>query len=56
MPVWEHGPVDSPPSDLDATRAAIASRELIATASGYLTADVAVHLPFEQLGSFKDLL
>ena len=48
--------MDSSPSDFDATRAAIASRELIATASGYLTAEVAVHLPFEDLGTFKDLL
>jgi hypothetical protein len=45
-----------PPDDLDATRAAIYSRELVATASGYLTADVAMSLPFEALGPFKQLL
>jgi len=44
------------PSDLDATRAAIAARNLVATASGYLTADVAMRLPFEALGPFKQLL
>ncbi len=46
----------SPPADLDATRAAIAARQLVATASGYLTTDVAVHLPFEALGPYKQLL
>ncbi len=44
------------PSDLDAGRAAAVSRELVGTASGYLTADVAMSLPFEELGPFKDLL
>jgi hypothetical protein len=44
------------PADLDATRAAIAARNLVATASGYLTADVAMRLPFEVLGPFKQLL
>lgn len=45
-----------PPDDLDATRAAIASRDLVATASGYLTSDVAMRLPFEALGPYKQLL
>jgi hypothetical protein len=45
-----------PPDDLDATRAAIATKELVATASGYLTGDVALSLPFEALGPFKNLL
>ena len=44
------------PTDLDATRAAIVSRGLVATASGYLTSDVAMQIPFEALGPFKDLL
>ncbi len=44
------------PADLDAGRAAVVSRELVATASGYLTADVAMAVPFEELGPFKDLL
>jgi hypothetical protein len=48
--------VDQAPPDLDATRATIAARELVATASGYLTADVAVQIPFESLGPFKNLL
>jgi hypothetical protein len=41
------------PDDLDATRRIIAARELVATASGYLTTDIAVGLPFEVLGPFK---
>lgn len=48
--------MEARPADQDATRAAIAARELIATASGYLTGEVAVHLPFEALGSYKDAL
>ncbi len=44
------------PPDLDATRAAIGARDLTATASGYLTTDVALRLPFEVLGPFKVLL
>lgn len=48
--------MDATPDDLDATRAVVADRGLLATVSGYLTADVAVSLPFEALGSFKDLL
>lgn len=43
-------------ADLDATRAAIADRALIATASAYLTTDVAMSLPFDALGPFKALL
>jgi hypothetical protein len=43
-------------SDFDRTREAIASRGLVATASGYLTGDVASALPFEDLAQFKDLL
>ncbi len=42
--------------DLHATRGAIAARNLVATASGYLTSDVAMDLPFEALGPFKQLL
>jgi hypothetical protein len=42
--------------DFDQTRAAIASRGLLATASAYLTDDVATSLPFESLGEFKNLL
>jgi len=44
------------PTDLDATRAAIAARDLVATASGYLTGEVAVHLEFDDLAPFKNLL
>lgn len=44
------------PADLDAGRAAAVARELVGTASGYLTADIAMSLPFEDLGPFKDLL
>lgn len=50
------GPVDKEPVDLDATRAAISAQDLVATASGYLTADVARRLPFESLAEFKNLL
>lgn len=46
----------TPPDDLDRTRAAIVARDLVPTASGYLTADVATSLPFETLGPFKTLL
>ena len=46
----------TPPPDLDATRASIVARELVATASGYLTGDVAMSLPFEALTPFKTLL
>jgi hypothetical protein len=46
----------SPPEDLDASRAAVAARDLVATVSAYLTDDVAVRLPFEALGTFKSLL
>jgi hypothetical protein len=52
----EHVIMDVRPNDLDATRAAIATRELVATASGYLTGEVAVHLEFEDLAPFKNLL
>lgn len=45
-----------PPSDLDASRAAVAERGLIVTASGYLTEEIASSLPFESLGPFKDHL
>jgi hypothetical protein len=45
-----------PPEDLDQTRAAIVARDLVPTASGYLTSDVAMSLPFEALGPFKTLL
>ena len=48
--------MDDTPADLDATRAAIAARDLVATASGYLTADIAMQLPFESLAPFKNLL
>ncbi len=44
------------PDDLNPTRATIAARELVATASGYLTSDVAMALPYETLGPFKNLL
>jgi hypothetical protein len=44
------------PDDLDPTRATIAARQLVATAAGYLTGDVAVALPYESLGPFKNLL
>jgi hypothetical protein len=54
--VREHGVVQRRPSDLDTTRAAIAAKELTATASGYLTADVAMHLPFASLTEYKTLL
>jgi hypothetical protein len=45
-----------PPADLDASRAAVAERGLIVTASGYLTEEVASALPFEALAAFKDHL
>ena len=44
------------PEDLDPTRAAIAARDLVATASAYLTGEVAVRLEFDELGPFKELL
>lgn len=46
-------PVNSRPTDLDATRRTIVTRELIATASAYLTGDIALSLPFETLVPFK---
>lgn len=46
----------APPPDLDTTRRVIAARELVATASAYLTADVAMTLPFEALSPFKALI
>lgn len=48
--------MEARPEDQDGTRAAIAERELVVTASGYLTGEVAVHLPFEALGPYKDAL
>ena len=48
--------MEARPEDLDRTRAAIAARELVGTASGYLTGEVAVHLPFEALGPYKNAL
>lgn len=48
--------IDRRPKDLDATRAAIAARDLVATASAYLTGEVAVLLEFEDLVPFKNLL
>ena len=48
--------VMEPPADLDVTRGVIAAHDLTATASGYLTADVAMGLPFEALAAFKNAL
>jgi hypothetical protein len=48
--------VNAPPPDLDQTRAAIAANDLTADASAFITYEVAVHVPFEQLGEFKTLL
>lgn len=48
--------MEARPGDMDGSRAAIAERELMPTASGYLTGEVAVHLPYEALGPFKDAL
>ncbi len=48
--------MDVRPDDLDATRSVIAGRDLTATASGYLTADVAMALPFDALVPFKTAL
>jgi hypothetical protein len=45
-----------PPADLDVTRGVIAAHDLTATASGYLTGDVAMSLPFEGLAPFKNAL
>jgi len=42
--------------DLDRTRAAIVARDLVPTVSAYLTQDIAVGLPFEDLAGFKTLL
>ena len=42
--------------DLDRTRAAIVARDLVPTVSAYLTQDIAVALPFEDLAGFKTLL
>ncbi len=46
----------APPADLDTSRAAIGSNDLTADASGFITYEVAMHLPFESLGRFKTLL
>ncbi len=48
--------MDVRPDDLDATRSVVAGHDLTATASGYLTADVAMGLPFEALVPFKTAL
>ena len=48
--------METTPADLDASRAAIAERGLIAAAAGHLTEDVARRLPFESLAPFKNLL
>lgn len=45
--------INSLPDDLDATRRAIAAHQLVATAAGYLTTDIALSLPFGDLVSFK---
>jgi len=44
------------PEDLDATRKTVAAHDLVATASAYLTSDIALGLPFESLAPFKTLL
>jgi len=49
-------PSASRPADHDATRRTLAGHDLIATASGYLTSDIALALPFEALVAFKKLL
>ena len=41
---------------MDATRAAIHDLGLIGVASQHLTTEIAIHLPFEALGPFKDAL
>jgi hypothetical protein len=41
---------------MDATRAAIADLGLIGVASQHLTTEIAMQLPFEELGAFKDAL
>ncbi len=43
------------PDDLEATRRTIVARELVATASAYLTADIAMSLPFETLVSIQGI-
>lgn len=48
--------MNEPPDDLDAARRAVAADGATAEASGHLTAEVAVRLPFESLGPFKNLL
>lgn len=48
--------MDRPPDDLDASRAAVAAKGLVATVAGYLTEEVVVRLPFEALASYKDAL
>jgi len=45
-----------PPADMNVTRGVIAAHDLTATASGYLTGDVAMSLPFEALAPFKNAL
>ena len=44
------GVMDHRPDDLDPTRATIADRELVPTASGYLTSDVAMALRIDDTG------
>jgi hypothetical protein len=43
-------------SEFDASRAAVSERGLVGVASGHLTGEVAMHLPFESLGAFKTAL
>lgn len=44
------------PPPMDETRAAIQDLGLIGVASQHLTSEIAMHLPFEELGPFKDAL
>lgn len=52
----DHEDMDVDRTELDATRSAIADRGLVGVASGFLTTDVAMALPFEALGPFKEYL
>lgn len=50
---WHDGGVERRPDDLHVARSAVARLGLVADASTHLTAEVAMHLPFEALTPYK---
>jgi len=48
--------MDTKPKDLDDARRLVAANELVADASGHLTVEIAINLPFDALVAFKNHL